>query len=301
MTITSTESTFFLPDTLADWPWKRNVNPLYLQVKAESSEWIQGFTAFTPEAQRAFDLCNFELLASLAYPYEIEEIVRAGCDLMNLFFLFDEYTDAAALCEVQNMAKIVMDAIRSPEKPRPAGECVVGEVARQFWKLSRKCASEGARRRFIQSFDQYTASVVEQALDRTRGYIRNIDEYFLVRRETIGAKPAFWILQFGLNLPEDVFDDPIIQRLTISCTDMLILGNDLCSYNVEQARGDDNHNIVTIVMHHQKLGLAEAMKWIGDYHSKLEQDFLTDLNHVPHFGHEIEGDLKRYLDGLGNW
>jgi hypothetical protein len=164
------DTIFFLPETLSKWPWKRSINPLYHQVKSESSAWIRSFNAFSPKAQRAFDLCDFsewclgrssvnsfrhrilDLLASLAYPLEQKgtflfspcssvtdtlslcsmlDVVRAGCDLMNLFFLFDEYTDVADPNEAQRLAAIVMDAIRNPDKPRPLGECVVGEAARQ--------------------------------------------------------------------------------------------------------------------------------------------------------------------------
>ncbi|KAG5721588.1 Pentalenene synthase [Termitomyces sp. T112] len=175
-----TESVFFLPDTLANWPWTRTISPFYLQAQADSSAWIQSFKIFTAGEQRAFDLCNFNLLASLGYPLENQDIIRAGTDLMGLFDVFDRYTDVAAPREAQEMADMVMDAIRNPDKARPAHECVVGEVARQFWKLSMQCASEGASRRFIKSFDEYTASVVQQAEDRAQNYIRSIDEYFLV-------------------------------------------------------------------------------------------------------------------------
>ncbi|KAG6915082.1 hypothetical protein DXG01_013552 [Tephrocybe rancida] len=301
MLVPFSEPIFVLPDTLTHWPWKRKLHPLYLEAKTESSAWVQSLNAFSPRAQRAFDLCDFSLLASLAYPIEDKDVIRAGCDAMNLFFLFDEYTDVATPREAEQMAAAAMDALRNTDKPRPTGECVVGEAARQFWELSSKCASEGARRRFIDNFDTYTAAVVQQAHDRAQSRIRTIKDYFVVRRDTIGAKPAFVILQFGLDLPDEVFTNPEIQRLSNACVDMIILGNDFCSYNVEQARGDDGHNIVTIVMHHERIGLNAAMRWIGDYHSSLEQDFLNGMKSVPSFGEELNPKVRRYIDGLANW
>jgi hypothetical protein len=50
---------------------------------------------------------------------------------MNLFFVIDEYTDVATETEAREMARIVMDAIYNPERPRPAGEWIGGEIARQ--------------------------------------------------------------------------------------------------------------------------------------------------------------------------
>jgi len=76
-------------------------------------------------------------------------------------------------------------------------------------------------------------SVVQQAVDRSNSYIRDFDSYFEVRRDTIGAKPSFAICELYLNLPEEVMNHPVIMKLTELCIDMLIIGNDLCSYKIE--------------------------------------------------------------------
>ncbi|KAG6892452.1 hypothetical protein C0992_000444, partial [Termitomyces sp. T32_za158] len=144
---------------------------------------------------------------------------------MKLFFLFDEYTDVATPHEAQEQADMVMDAIRNPDKARPVGECVLGEAARQFWLLSSKSACEGARRRFIKTFDEYTTSVVHQAEDRAQNHIRNIDDYLRVRRDTVGATSSLNILEFSLNLPDEVFEDPVIQNLANACTDLILIDN----------------------------------------------------------------------------
>lgn len=51
---------------------------------------------------------------------------------MNLFFVIDEHTDVADGKTARIEANIVMEALRNPHLPRPAGEWVGGEVARQF-------------------------------------------------------------------------------------------------------------------------------------------------------------------------
>ena len=136
-----------------------------------------------------------------------------------------------------------MDAIRNPDKERPIGECVIGEASRQYvlslfttiWidtvypqsdsgSYHPSVHSEGARRRFIEGLDKFTTSV-EQARDRARNYVRNIDEYFLIRRESIGARPSFAVLEFRLNLPDEVFENPVVQKLTNICIDLIILSN----------------------------------------------------------------------------
>ena len=50
---------------------------------------------------------------------------------MNVFFVIDEYTDVEPTPVVREIVNIVMDALNNPEKPRPKGEIVLGEITRQ--------------------------------------------------------------------------------------------------------------------------------------------------------------------------
>ncbi|KAG6867460.1 hypothetical protein C0993_002527 [Termitomyces sp. T159_Od127] len=251
--------------------------------------------------QQIFDLCDCGSLSFLAYPLESKDVLRVGCDFMNWFFLYDDYSDLMTPHEAQKLAAIVLDAIRHPDKIRPAHECVVGEATRQLWNLISQCSSAAARSRLVKSLEAYTISVVQQAQDRALDYVRDIDEYLPVRRRTIGVKPAFVVLEFCLNLSDQILEDPIIQRLTNVCVDLIILSNDLYSYNIEQARGDGGHNLVTILIQHKHFSLTEAMTWIGNYASKLVHSLLNDLNHIPYFGEEHQADVERYVNGMGNW
>ncbi|KAJ3777410.1 terpenoid synthase [Lentinula raphanica] len=294
---------FVLPDTLRSWPWNRKLNPNYEKVKAESKAWLESFHAFPPKAQNAFNRCDFNLLASLAYPNASAEHLRTGCDLMNLFFVFDEYTDICDAQEARRLADIVMDALRNSDSPRPQDESVVGEIARQFWHLAKETSTESAQNIFIETFDHYTTSVVEQAEDRVTHHIRDVESYLRVRRDTIGAKPSFALLHLSSELPEGFLSDPLVEYISTLTIDMLIIGNDICSYNVEQARGDDGHNMVTIVMNSMCLSLDEALLWISEFH-----DILAELFHETYMvirrelpALETSDAAVLYLEGLGNW
>ncbi|KAK7688467.1 Delta(6)-protoilludene synthase [Cerrena zonata] len=303
MPLQSTIPTHFrIPDTLRSWPWQRHLNPHYAICKSESAAWCESFHAFSPKAQHAFNRCDFNLLASLAFPLLDKDGCRIGCDLMNLFFVFDEYSDVADATEVRRQADIIMDALRNPSSPRLKGEWVGGEITRQFWENAIRTATLTAQCHFIDTFQLYTDSVVQQAVDRDRSHIRSVDHYFELRRDTVGAKPSFAILEVKMDLPDEVMKHSSIVTLTVACIDMLIIGNDLCSYNVEQARGDDGHNLVTIVMHERNCNLNTALEWISGLHDRLVEIFLSTFKTVPSFGnHDLDKQVSTYIDGLGNW
>jgi hypothetical protein len=76
-------------------------------------------------------------------------------------------------------------------------------------------------------------SMVQKAQDRTEDHIRGIDEYFEVRRVTIGVKAAIVINEIRMNIPDEVLRNEHIETLISASTDMILIANDLYSYNVE--------------------------------------------------------------------
>jgi hypothetical protein len=57
--------------------------------------------------------------------------LRLLCDTTNLYFVLDEFTDIADDDTAQKIGDMVVDAFRNPFMPRPEGEHLLGEMARQ--------------------------------------------------------------------------------------------------------------------------------------------------------------------------
>ncbi|KAI9457947.1 terpenoid synthase [Lactarius psammicola] len=292
---------YYLPKIMDTWHWPRNLNPNYPEVHVETLAWIRSFDAFSPKAQAAFDSGAFNHMPRSAHSWCTAR-VRTGCAFMNQVFVFDEFSDRGTEEEAQEMAIIVMDALRNPHTPRPKGEWIGGEVTRSFWELAIQTASPQSQKRFIKGYDAFSQAVVKQAANRGRKYIVTVQEYFEVRRDTIGSRPAFALIELDLNLPDEAVEHPVIEEMIVLATDMIVLSNDIASYNVEQARGDDGHNIITVIMHHQKTDIQSAMNWVYDYHKAAEERFMELYwNQIPKFGEPVDTDLARYVEGLGNW
>lgn len=101
-------------------------------------------------------------------------------------------------------------------------------------------------------------------------------------------------------------------------------GQDIFSYNVEQARGD-THNMIPVVMHEQGLELQEAVDFVGYASSsplplpalpsytnhppasrsemcKASIDrFVSSRAALPAWTPAVDAALARYADGLADW
>ncbi|KAI9457970.1 terpenoid synthase [Lactarius psammicola] len=295
---------YYIPKTLENWKWPRQINPHHDEVRAANTAWIKSFKGLSPKTQEAFDRCDFNLFASLSYPLHDKAHLRTCCDFLNLVLIYDEFADRTTSHEdeIQGLIKATKETMYTPFTPRPKDEWVGVEVARQFWERAIKTASPRALKRFVKASGAFAQAMVQKAVDQRNKHIRSVQEYFEVRRDTIGARSAFALIELDMNLPSEAVQHPVIEEMTILAIDMIILDNDIVSYNVEQARGDDGHNIVTIVMHQHKTDIQGAMNWVYDYHKELEAKFM-DLyeNKIPKFGEPVDTELARYVDGIGNW
>jgi Delta6-protoilludene synthase len=113
MTAPSTETYFILPDLLENWPFDHEPNP-HDDVVQDSARWAESYRVFDKKAQ-AFNRCNVGYYSSLAYPCAEAKggHFRVVCDLMNLFFVFNELTNEATGKIARQQAADVMNALRS--------------------------------------------------------------------------------------------------------------------------------------------------------------------------------------------
>ncbi|KAH7886304.1 terpenoid synthase [Phlebopus sp. FC_14] len=303
---------------MAKWPWSRRINPHYEQIKAEADQWFRKFDALTSQSLRAFEKCDFARLAALAYPDASRGIVlrhdvacrhpnphteqlRIACELIVVYFIVDEYTDVEDSTVTAEVVEIIIDALKCPSKPRPTGEVVLGEIVRQFWSRAIKSASLTSQRHFIDDYVAYLRGVVVEATDRDKGTRRNIQEYLEVRRLTVGVQSAFVIFELDMDLPDEAYYHPTVVELINCITELVIIDNDMASYNREQATGDKNHNLISAIMHETGLDSSGAMSRAASYHAEIETKFIDGLSKVPSWGPLIDSQLKRYLHGMANW
>ncbi|KAF8511105.1 terpenoid synthase [Gautieria morchelliformis] len=288
-------------DFLRSWPWPRCTNPHYAICKEETTAWWATFNGFNARTQKAFHSGAVNLISSLCFPLLNKDGCRIGADFMAFTIVIDEYTDTSDGKTARMQADIVMDALRKPNSPRSAGEWIGGEVARQFWLNTTKTATPIAQRRFMDSFQAYIDAVVQQAEDRSTGHIRDVQSYFEIRRDTVGVKPTFTILEIHMNIPDEVMNHPIIMKLCELAGDMILIANDVISYNVEQARGEEGHNLVTVLMDQYNVDRQTAMDCIGELHDDFVEQFLATWKKIPTFGGPVDEDIRTYTDGLANW
>lgn len=75
------------------------------------------------------------------------------------------------------------------------------------------------------TWEEYLHGTAQQAEDRGTAYIRDIASYLEVRRQTIGARPSFNILEMDMDLPDEVIEHPTIKEMELLAIDLTIIAN----------------------------------------------------------------------------
>ncbi|KAG6374646.1 terpenoid synthase [Boletus reticuloceps] len=294
-----TPTRIFIPNVFARWPWPRRIHPNYAVVKEEADTWMTSFEAFSPKAQDAYNRCDFSKSPRMfSFPYSEQ---RAACDLTHVLYMFDEYSDRLTPSEVRKQKNVVMDALRNPHTPRPKGEWIGGEATRQFWELTIQNATPVSQKRFVQSMDEYLEEVVKESIDKDDHRILDIKSYINARRRTGAVKPSFSIIELGFEIPDEVMSHPVIQEIVLAGIDMITFSNDIVSYNLEQRRGDELHNIVTCVMNEYHTDVNGAVLWTEDFLLGAGERFRTALAALPQWEEPLNSQVKAYCDGVGQW
>ncbi|KAF9441960.1 terpenoid synthase [Macrolepiota fuliginosa MF-IS2] len=277
-------------EMLGQWPWTRLLSEHYGEIKAESAAWIESFRPFDEIGMNALRRCD-------------GSIILLGSDLINLLFVIDEYTDIEDRAGAERICKVVKDAFHNPSKSRPEGEVCVGTIARDFWLRAKSLVAPGdsCLKHFLDGWDAYMDAVIQEAHDRDKTRYRTLHDYLLLRRNSGGVYPSLALAEFGLGLPEEVWNHPALASLREKSVDLISIHNDIYSFAREMSRGLTVHNSVDVVMHERNLPLQAAMDWLGNYCIEIANDFLRELSNVPSWGKGIDEGVASYIHTLGQW
>jgi hypothetical protein len=113
-----------LPDIMRNWPFKRTINPAYKTVEAESTAWYYSFRNNSDKIKAAFVKCKPSLLAAMSTPLAPPERLRLAADLLGIFQVYDDTSDALNVVQARELEAIALDGLKYVVFSRPAS-CVL--------------------------------------------------------------------------------------------------------------------------------------------------------------------------------
>ncbi|KAG1905248.1 terpenoid synthase [Suillus fuscotomentosus] len=197
---------------------------------------------------------------------------KCFCDLINAFLFLDEYTDT----ENGVVTKEIVDII-------------LGSTIQS--------TSLSSRHHFLETFTASLHGFVAKALDHEQGHRRSINDYMKLWQYTVCLKPCLFIYEMEMDLPDEVFHHHVIMDLAECITDLVLIDNDMISYTKEQAAGNKDHNMISIIM--LEVGLDISVPSWGPSVDILVKEYLYGIAMWPQANHSWSYKIHRYFATSG--
>ncbi|TFK69425.1 terpenoid synthase [Pluteus cervinus] len=293
---------YLLPDLLNVCPLKGGVNPHYKKAAAESRAWVDSFNLgiFHNNASAIIKRSSVELLACYTYPAVGYDEFRTCCDFLNLLFVVDEVSDDQSGLGARATGETFLRALRSPES---SDDSVLARMTKEFRNRLSSQSKPNAIRRFLKHGESYILGVIREAELRERGEVLGVEDFQILRRENSAVRVCFDLAECmgGLDLPDEVFQDPAFSEIYFAAMDMVCWSNDVYSYNMEQAKGHTGNNIVTVLMKAYNVDLQAASNFVGIHFKDLMDRFLTSQANLRSFGPQTDAAIAAYIESIGYW
>ncbi|KAJ9311140.1 hypothetical protein DTO271D3_8593 [Paecilomyces variotii] len=294
-----------LKGTSERWPCTSAPHPLKQEMTVESLDWVKSLNVMSDERLAKFAKYEIMTLVAWAYRRASPRHFRLCADFMHLFWIIDDRTDEQPSIEVEREVANIKRVLEDPSFISPEQGVLEG-VCQSWWKrvVDELKPPLATKNRFLRDFISYLDSLPEEARDRETCHLRDREEHFDLRRRTGGLLPSFDFIYIPFDLPDEVADHEIVKKMTIVTGDLVIIANDVYSYNVEQSGGQKRvaHNIVDVVLRERQKGVQDAMDVVGAVYRELFLSLVDYYNDLPTFNEPEHNEvLREYALGLLDW
>ncbi|KAI1795405.1 terpenoid synthase [Ganoderma leucocontextum] len=277
------------------------LNPHEREAAKATYAWFDSRNVYYGLKKKRFLSHRFDSYAGMSFPDADVSHLETCIAFFLWAFSFDDLSDEGALQSKpeahQVGVDISMEVLRNPMAPPP--NFPYAAMLHDIWRRFRATASPGACNRFFRAVESWMNSQVEQARNRATDEIPSVEEFIILRRRTIGGPIVEAMVEYSLDLqiPEHVWDHPILQEMSKAVIDIMTWPNDLCSFNKEQADGDFQNLVFCIMIEHD-CDLQTAVDVLTDMLSQRVVDYERYRAQLPSFGPEVDAELARYNKAL---
>lgn len=289
-------------------PFPIAIHPLVNEIEDHTNQWVIDFNLLDSyETFTKFRDSQFGHFIGRSFPNADFVRISAWSDLNALLFIVDDQIDAQDV--IKDKASFFGLMNRFIEVLENRESCTIEEdgpvlaALSDFWLRITLVTEERWQRKFIKSIEDMFNGGYWQFEHLMLGKRPVLEEYMKVRQYFGAAHLSTDALEgiAGIDLPQYVYDDPIVFRLTELARNTICFSNDLFSFGkeIEEKNNGAVFNLVMIVKDKYDLSLEQAIRKAADIHDEHIREFIALSGIVYKYDDAINAALKIYVDALG--
>lgn len=289
-------------------PFPIAIHPLVDEIEAHTNEWVNDFQLLESyEAFVKFRDSQFGHFIGRSFPEADFIRISAWSDLNALLFILDDQIDAQDIIKDKSsffgLMNRFIEVLENKEPCTIEKDGPVLAALADFWQRVTMVTQERWQRKFIKSIEDMFNGGYWQFEHLMLGKKPELEEYMKVRQYFGAAHLSTDALEgiAGIDLPQYVYDDPMVFRLTELARNTICFSNDLFSFGkeLEEKNNGAVFNLVLIVKDKYDLVLSEAIAKAAGIHDEHIREFLALSELVYRYDDDINRVLKTYVDALG--
>jgi hypothetical protein len=284
-------------------PFPAELNPHVEAAHQSSLVWLRRFHLVHADSLRKVEYGRFAWLAARVHPRASLEVLRLVTRWFTWLFIHDDRCDAGAMShsQLERLHTRYVAVLEGDNSMLSDGPDVhaLADIARDIRSLGdAECVFRHAR-----MTELYLAGVRAEAIERAKGASPRLRQYILTRRHTSAVYPCLELIDLteGINLPAAVRDDDAVSLLGDIANDVVSWSNDILSRAKELDDRGDTYDLLSVLACDRGLSAAEAQREAIALHNNRVAEFVARTAALPSLGPVIDGELRRYIAGLGAW
>lgn len=288
-------------------PFTPFVHPLLNEIEEHTNQWILDFRLTeTYEKFVQYKKCRFASFIARSFPVGDFIDICAWADFNTLLFLVDDKFDEQDLIKdkksFMRFEKDFMEVLEQNKRCTIEKDGSILAAASDFWNRMLLRSSASWQRKFIGCIQQMFAGLYWQFENILKGTDPNFDEYLEIRQYLGAAHLSTDSLEVTgkIFLPDEVYENPLVNKLTVICRNTVCFANDLFSLGkeTEESQNAGDFNLVTLMKRKHNLTMEGAIEATAQFHDRLVRDFIDISRQVFIYDDNTNKMLKQYIQAL---
>jgi hypothetical protein len=288
-------------------PFPSKINPLVEEADQHTAYWVKQFDLVaSDDVLHAYRREKFAWMVSRMFPHANADALFAFCDLNTFLFFLDDLFDHQGMeAGFKNETKFkqfvhkLTGILRYNQKTTLSKDGPIFAAFGELWQRLKEIGSSSWQKQFISSIDAIFDAAIWQFENECRNILPSLSDYMLKRQYLGAANVATDTIPIAgnINLPDHVYNNKVVHRLTELCRNTVCWSNDLFSFSKEMSH-QDQYNLVAILKRERDLSLEEAITATIHIHDEQVREFLVLANVATMFSDSENEQLLQYIDAL---
>jgi hypothetical protein len=279
----------------------------------EAERFVRDFAATYGVKPTNFE--GYNTMSRFLYPGAVSaERLAAACMVHSLFFFIDDlFFDSdkvidprlhgiePELCrEPRRVVELVLRLMNAFKARALSKEPDRLEEAFQYagvYVAKQAGGDEAWFQYFVETVEDYINAVAFRNRDMEE-HVRDLESFTEMRERDTGGLHTCVLIELtnAIALPEEMREDPTMQRLTQLCIRQASFVNDIVSYPKDVLHEDSKFNLIKLLMDKKQLGFAEGAREAIAIVNECNREFLQLAKEFE--ANESHPEVKRYVRGL---